>query len=122
MLIIDSLVGAAWRQVVNMSPGGYVFSTWATNVVCFQSLPNPSISLRVNGVTVAGSITLVQNSATWVNLSGNFTVGAAGPVTFEVWSHSGVSNGADFGLDDICVDGVVATEETTWGAIKAFYQ
>lgn len=122
MLLIDSQIGAVWSQDINLPADDYVFSAWVTNVVCFQSLPDPTVSLRVNGATVAGPITMVENNATWALLSGNFTVAASGPVTFEVWSHSSVSNGADFGVDDICVDGVVANETITWSTAKALYR
>jgi hypothetical protein len=122
MMIVDSVVGAGWSQTVTLSPGNYSFSAWVTNVVCSQSLPGPTVELRVGGVTVAGPLALPQNNAAWTQLSGPFNVTTGGPIVFEVWSSVGTHNGADWGLDDVCIDGVVATEHASWGVVKSRYR
>lgn len=122
MVIFDSIVGPAWSQTVNLQPGNYSLTAWVTNVVCYQSLPGPSVELRAGGTTIAGPTALPQDNATWHQLSGSFTVTAAGPVNLEVWSLVGTSNGADWALDDICLEGTVGVEDTSWGAVKSLYR
>lgn len=124
MLLVDSVLGAAWSQTVNLSPGSYVFSLYVMNVLCPENSPltQPSLELRVNGNTVAGPMSIAQVSGAWVHMYGTWNVVAAGPVTLVVWSNQNDVNGADFALDDISLDGVVAVEESTWGHVKALYR
>ena len=124
MLLVDSAVGPVWSQTIVLSPGNYAFSVWIMNVLCPQNnpLPQPVLELRVGGATLAGPMSIPQVSGTWLNMSCSFSIATAGPVTFEVWSSQGAVNGADFALDDIVVDGVVGTSESTWGRVKALYR
>jgi hypothetical protein len=123
MLLVDSALGAVWSQTVVMLPGNYFFGAWIKNVLCpGTNIDDPVVSLRVNGVTVAGATSYPESNYTWLQLTGPFTVTTAGPVTFEVWSHAATANGSDFAVDDILVDGVVPVETSTWGKIKSIYR
>jgi hypothetical protein len=99
---------AVWRQTVSVVAGeDYTFSAWAAN--SFINSP-AALSFRADGVEFL-SIQLGSALGQWANVTTVLNSGAATSIEFEIVDTSTFSNGNDFALDDISLDGPVPVPE-----------
>ncbi len=78
----------------------YEFAAWVLNLVCTQSLADPTMELRADGVQIAGPLSLPESPGNWTLLTGTFTASSATTV-LEITSLSTAFSGNDFGTDDV---------------------
>lgn len=104
MLTCDGISGsatAAWRKTMNLIVGDtYAFEAWVNNLICTNSFTDPVMELRVDGVTLAGPLTLPESPDQWIKLSATF-VATGSSTMLEVVSTSFAGTGNDFAIDDV---------------------
>ncbi len=113
-----SSVTNVWCQTINVITNtDYVFSSWLSTV----HTGNPaSLLFSFNGVTAGNALIAPATTGSWINFFASWNSGVNTSVNICVVNQNTVTNGNDFGLDDIsfklCVP---ACEDTAIAIITA---